>query len=327
MAMIEVERLHKRYGDVVAVDEISFDVREGEMFGFLGPNGAGKSTTMKILATLVRPTSGSARLNGFDILRQPHDVRRSIGMVFQDPSLDDRLTADHNLRFHAMLYQVPAAEADRRIDELLDLVELRDRRRHRVETFSGGMKRRLEIARGLLHNPRILFLDEPTLGLDPQTRRRIWEYIGTLRKTQGITLFMTTHYMDEAEQCDRIAIVDHGRIVALDTPAGLKQQVGGDVITLTSRNAPALLEAFRARFPDRAQLVGDDRVVIERINGSAFVPQVAAQLAPHIDSIAVREPTLDDVFIKLTGRAIRDETPSAADRMRMRMRAHRRRRG
>ena len=226
MGVIEVEGLVKRYNGLTAVDNLSFTVEPGELFGFLGPNGAGKTTTINILCTLLAPTGGTARVAGFDCVRQPTDVRRTIGIIFQDPSLDERLTAWENLLFHAMIYHVPARERRARTEAVLEMVELADRRHSLVRQFSGGMKRRLEIARGLLHRPQVLFLDEPTLGLDPQTRRRIWEVIGRLRQDHGLTLFLTTHYMEEAEVCDRVAIIDHGRLVALDRPEGLKQRYG-----------------------------------------------------------------------------------------------------
>ncbi len=235
-AIIEVTDLVKKYGDLTAVKGISCEVELGEIFGFLGPNGAGKTTTISILCTLLSPTGGSAKLDGRDVSTQRDRVRESIGLVFQDPSLDDTLTAKENLEFHAYAYRVPREERDDRIQEVLEMVELLDRQNDRLETFSGGMKRRLEIARGLLHYPKVLFLDEPTIGLDPQTRNSIWEYIRELKKKHRITIFLTTHYMDEAENCDRIAIIDYGEIIALDTPEGLKSQVGGDVIKISTAN-------------------------------------------------------------------------------------------
>ncbi|MBT9259970.1 MAG: ATP-binding cassette domain-containing protein [Clostridiales bacterium] len=319
--MIQVEKLEKRYGPIHAVKGISFEVREGEIFGFLGPNGAGKTTTMKMLATLVRPTAGRARVAGYDVATQPNDVRRSIGMVFQDPSLDDRLTAYQNLRFHAMLYGVPADVARRRMEELLTMVELQDRLHSRVKTFSGGMRRRLEIARGLLHRPKVLFLDEPTVGLDTQTRRKIWSYIHELREKEGIAVFMSTHYLDEAENCDRIAIMDHGEIVALDTPDGLKSMVGGDVITLSSEDPGGLLTAIRERWPHLQVRPGPQgQVVVETADGASWVPRLVEAFPQHIQAVTVSRPSLDDVFIKLTGRAIRDEEASAVDRMRLQRR-------
>jgi len=228
---VEVIGLAKRYGDVEAVRGIDFSVGAGEIFGFLGPNGAGKTTTIKILCTLLQATAGTARLAGIDVAASPDEVRRKIGVIFQDPALDDRLTATENLMLHAVAYRVPRAERAARVDEALRFVDLHDRREALTRTFSGGMKRRLEIARGLVHRPEILFLDEPTTGLDPQTRARTWEVLRGLRETYRTTLFLTTHYMDEAENCDRIAVIDHGKIVALDTPAALKQGVGKDLVT------------------------------------------------------------------------------------------------
>ena len=224
MPIIEVERLVKRYNGMTAVNDLSFAVEPGELFAFLGPNGAGKTTTINILCTLLAPTSGATRVAGFDCLRQPTEVRARIGIIFQDPSLDERLTAWENLLFHAMIYHVPARERRDRIERVLAMVELSDWRRTIVKRFSGGMKRRLEIARGLLHRPTVLFLDEPTIGLDPQTRRRLWAFMARLRQESQITIFLTTHYLEEAEVCDRVAIMDHGRLVALDTPAVLKQR-------------------------------------------------------------------------------------------------------
>ena len=223
MGVIEVAHLVKQYNGLTAVNDLSFTVGPQELFGFLGPNGAGKTTTINILCTLLTPTSGSAHVAGFDCQRQPNEVRTQIGIIFQDPSLDERLTAWENLLFHAMIYHLPARERRARIEAVLEMVELADRRHAIVRQFSGGMKRRLEIARGLLHRPKVLFLDEPTIGLDPQTRRRMWEFIDALRRDHELTIFMTTHYMEEAEVCDRVAIIDHGRLVALDAPEALKR--------------------------------------------------------------------------------------------------------
>ncbi|HYU20578.1 MAG TPA: ATP-binding cassette domain-containing protein [Chloroflexota bacterium] len=315
MDIVEVERLVRRYGPLTAVDGISFQVGAGEVFGFLGPNGAGKSTTIGMLCTLLRPTEGRATVNGFDVGRQADEVRRSIGLIFQDPSLDNYLTAQENLDFHAFAYDVPSFEARERSNELLEMVELADRRNDLVKTFSGGMKRRLEVARGLLHRPRILFLDEPTLGLDPQTRGHIWRYILGLREREGVTLFLTTHYMDEAENCDRIAIIDHGKIVALDTPSNLKACVGGDVVVLkTDDNAHAEQE-IRARFGLESE-TRDGELRLEVPRGDEFIPALVRGLSGRIASVDVHRPTLDDVFLKLTGRAIREEDASSTDSMR-----------
>lgn len=224
--MIKVSHLIKHFGSLLAVDDLSFEVEAGELFGFLGPNGAGKTTTINILCTLLEPTSGQASVAGFDVLRQPYQVRQSIGIIFQDPSLDERLTALENLNFHAMLYRIPKGEREKRIQKFLEMMELWDRRGDLVKTYSGGMKRRLEIARGLLHQPKVLFLDEPTIGLDPQTRTHIWRYLLELRQQEKVTIFLTTHSMEEADRCDRVAILDHGRKVVLDTPENLKRSLG-----------------------------------------------------------------------------------------------------
>jgi ABC-2 type transport system ATP-binding protein len=254
---VEARRLVRKFGDFVAVAGVEFEVRQGEVFGFLGPNGAGKSTTINMLCTMMRPSSGTAVINGHDVVARPDLVRQSIGIIFQDASLDDRLTGLENLRFHAMLYDIPRETFAARSKELLAMVDLADKAGEQVRTYSGGMKRRLEIARGLLHHPKVLFLDEPTIGLDPQTRRHIWQYLMKLRLQEGVTMFMTTHYMEEAEHCDRIAVIDHGTIVALDTPENLKQLVGGDIISVrTSDNqrAAARLKAAKAPTRDRIDL-------------------------------------------------------------------------
>jgi ABC-2 type transport system ATP-binding protein len=234
MPIIEVEDLVKKFGNITAVDTVSFDVEEGTIFGFLGPNGAGKTTTINILCTLLSPTSGRTLIAGYDCMREPSRVRTVIGIVFQDTTLDKDLTAYENLIFHAYLYNVPKSEMTERVNDVLQFVGLSDRKNDLVKKFSGGMKRKLEVARGLLHRPRVLFLDEPTLGLDPQSRTNLWEFITELPKRHNVTIFMTTHYMEEAEVCDRIAIIDHGKIIALDTPEQLKKMVGGDVVSITT---------------------------------------------------------------------------------------------
>lgn len=320
--IVEVENLTKKFRDFTAVDNITFAVRQGEIFGFLGPNGAGKTTTINILCTLLKPTGGRAHLNGFDIMREQTQVRQSIGLVFQDPSLDERLTAAENLRFHAYLYDVPAAEREGRIQEVLRLVELWERRNDLVRHFSGGMKRRLEIARGLLHYPRVLFLDEPTLGLDPQTRNRIWEYILELRQQKGITIFLTTHYMDEAENADRIAVIDHGKIIALNTPENLKSLVGGDIIILKTTDDDEAAREVQERFGLAVQRDGNG-LLFEVLDGEGFIPRLVGGLSIKINSISLRRPTLDDVFLKLTGREIRDESADAMAGVRSFMQRHR----
>ena len=311
---IEVRDLARRFGQLEAVKGVSFEVGEGELFGFLGPNGAGKTTTINMLCTLLRPSAGSATVNGFDVGHQRSEVRRSIGLVFQQPTLDEYLSAEQNLRFHAYAYAVPAELREARIRELLTMVELWDRRDSDVRTYSGGMKRRLEIARGLLHHPRVLFLDEPTLGLDPQTRRRIWQYLLDLRRTEGLTIFMTTHYMDEAEYCDRIAIIDHGSIVGLDTPAALKDRVGGDLITIKAPDGAAAAAEIRTRYGIEPQLA-DDAIRFHVPQGETFLPEFVRSFGQPLESIGLSRPTLDDVFLTLTGHEIRDEEVSGFDQM------------
>jgi ABC-2 type transport system ATP-binding protein len=310
-AIIKVEDLRRRFGPLDAVKGVSFEVAQGEVFGFLGPNGAGKTTTINMLCTLLRPSSGRASVNGFDVLSQRSDVRRSIGLVFQQPTLDETLTAEQNLRFHAHAYGMPANLRERRIRELLSMVELWDRRKSRVRTFSGGMKRRLEIARGLLHQPKVLFLDEPTLGLDPQTRRRIWEYLAELRTRDGLTIFLTTHYMDEAEHCDRIAVIDHGRIAALDSPANLKSAVDGDLITIATADGDAAALELRSRY-GVSPVLADGTVSFHVPAGEAFLPEFVRGFGQPMEAIGLRRPTLDDVFLNVTGREIRDPEGNAA---------------
>ena len=313
--MIRVRDLVKRYGELEAVRGIELDVHPGEIFGFLGPNGAGKSTTISILCTLIRSTAGVAEVAGYDVMRDPAAVRSRIGLVFQDPSLDGQLTGRENLEFHAFLYGLPAQLRKERIDTALAMVELTDRQGSAVMQYSGGMRRRLEIARGILHYPQVLFLDEPTLGLDPQTRNHIWKYIHELRKREGITIFMTTHYMDEAELCDRIAIIDAGRIAALGTPAQLKSMVGGDVVTIATPDAAAAADALRSAFA-LEPAVEDGTIRVEVPDAAAFMPELFASLHVPVTSVASRRPSLDDVFLKLTGHGLRDEGAGQLDRMR-----------
>src|ERR687894_172251 len=321
---IEVDDLAKSYGEVDAVRGVSFTVQPGEVFGFLGPNGAGKSTTINMLCTLVKPTSGAARVSGFDVVTQRDAVRRHIGLVFQDPTLDGYLTAEQNLRVHAELYGIDPGVISARMDQMLEMVDLADRRDKPVMTFSGGMRRRLEIARGLLHSPRVLFLDEPTIGLDPQTRSSMWRYIRALQETEGTTIFMTTHYMDEAEFCDRIAIMDRGEIVVLDTPDALKAGVGADRVVLGTADDDAALAVLGERFGIEAA-VAEGAVTFHVQHGEAFVPRLFAEwdrADPAITSVAVSRPTLDDVFMRYTGTTIRDaETGGPGDNNRAMMRA------
>jgi ABC-2 type transport system ATP-binding protein len=321
LPIVRVQDLVKQYGNgkhaVKAVNGVTFDVQAGEIFGFLGPNGAGKTTTISVLCTLLRPTAGSVSIAGYEVTRQPDDVRRSIGLIFQDPTLDGQLTAQENLDFHAFAYDVPRDEARQRGEQLLRLLDLWERRNDQAKTFSGGMKRRLEIARGLLHRPRVLFLDEPTQGLDPQTRALIWRYLLGLRSSDGITLFMTTHYMDEAEYCDRIAIIDHGQIVALDTPSNLKAMLGGDVVVLRTSDNERARQEIEQRWGCTATAHGNElRLEVER--GDEFVPELVRGITPRVESISVSRPTLDDVFIKLTGHTIREQEASGLDMLRQR---------
>jgi ABC-2 type transport system ATP-binding protein len=316
--IIEVKDLTRKFKSLTAVDGISFEVKKGEVFGFLGPNGAGKTTTINMLCTLLRPTSGKATVGGYDVDSQMDQVRASIGLVFQDSTLDDYMTAEQNLRFHAYAYGVPAAVRDQRLQALMEMVELWNRRKDRTRTYSGGMRRRLEIARGLLHHPAVLFLDEPTIGLDPLTRNKIWGYIHELRRDIGLTIFMTTHYMDEADaNCDRIGIIDHGKIIALDTPARLKDDVGGDVVTLRTADNEAAQEEIRVRHGIETR-VTDGQVVFSVSCGETFIPEFIKNFSGCIHSVSIRRPTLDDVFLKHTGREIRAEELSSMDNMRLR---------
>ncbi|GIG92083.1 ATP-binding cassette domain-containing protein [Plantactinospora endophytica] len=312
---VAVHGLAKRYGDVEAVRGIDLAVLPGETFGFLGPNGAGKSTTINMLCTLIRPTAGTATVAGYDVVTERDRVRQQIGLVFQDSTLDNYLTAERNLRFHAELYGMPRASVPDRLRRMLEIVGLWERRRGLVGTFSGGMKRRLEIARGLLHEPRVLFLDEPTVGLDPQTRTSIWAYINELKRTERTTIFMTTHYMDEAEFCDRIAIIDHGRIVVVDTPEALKASVGDDRVRINTDDDGRAVAALRERFGVEAA-VRDGAVDFAVPAGAQFVPRLFAELGVPIRAVTVAQPSLDDVFLAYTGSTIREAEASATDDLR-----------
>jgi ABC-2 type transport system ATP-binding protein len=317
---IAVRELSKSFGEIQAVRGVDFDVSVGEVFGFLGPNGAGKSTTINMLCTLLKPTSGSAKVAGFDVVTQRDDVRRHIGLVFQDPTLDNYLTGAQNLRMHAELYGVERKLVDPRMEQVLRMVGLWERKDTVVGTYSGGMRRRLEIARGLMHSPRVLFLDEPTIGLDPQTRRSIWTYIRELKEREEITIFMTTHYMDEAEWCDRIAIMDNGEIVALDAPETLKETVGTDRVTIHTDDNEAAIAALAERF-DLDARVSEGAVVFGVPSGEEFVPRLFAELELPIKSVSVSRPTLDDVFMSYTGTTIRDaEEDMGVNRSRQMMR-------
>ncbi len=316
---ISVQALHKRFDEVEAVKGVDFEVATGEVFGFLGPNGAGKTTTINMLCTLVKPTSGSATVAGHDVVTERDDVRRNIGLVFQDPTLDNYLTGAQNLKLHAELYGLQRDLVAPRMQQVLEMVGLWERKDSVVGTYSGGMRRRLEIARGMMHSPRVLFLDEPTIGLDPQTRRSIWTYIAELKDREDITIFMTTHYMDEAEWCDRIAIMDNGEIVALDAPDTLKAAVGTDRVTIHTDDNDATIAALENRFGIEARLA-EGAVTFGVPGGEEFVPRLFAELDVPIKGVSVSRPTLDDVFMSYTGTTIRDaEEDAGKNRNRMMM--------
>lgn len=312
---VDVHALTKRYGHLAAVSGVDFSVAQGEVFAFLGPNGAGKSTTIKMLCTLARPTSGRATVAGYDVVSRAQAVRRHIGLVFQEQTLDDQLTAEENLRFHAVLYGVPPREVRERSRPLLEMVGLTERADQQVRFYSGGMKRRLEIARGLLHAPSVLFLDEPTIGLDPQTRQHIWDYVDTLRARELTTMFLTTHNMDEAERCDRIAIIDHGHIVAIDTPDALKASIGADTITVTTADDSAARDALAHGFGLDVETTADG-VRFRVPDGEGFVPRMFEHLPVGVRSVNVRRPSLDDVFMEYTGHELRDADAGAGEQFR-----------
>jgi len=311
-ATIQVENLVKRYEKTIAVDNVSFAIPEGELFGLLGPNGAGKTTIINILATLLRPTSGRAEVAGISVAGDRDALRRQIGIVFQEPALDVKLTGRENLQFHAMMYGLAKPERRERIGQVLELVELQEKADLLVEKYSGGMKRRLEIARGLIQHPRVLFLDEPTLGLDAQTRRHIWEYIRKLNREKRVTIILTTHYMEEADfLCDRVAIIDQGRIVAIDAPARLKDALGGDVVTLEVPDGGGiLLDVLRGKeWIKECQLHGT-RLSLTMEHGDTRIPelmQAALRAGTMVQAVNLRKPSLEDVFLHFTGRTIRED--------------------
>lgn len=300
--IVRVKELTKRFEKILAVDRVSFSIEEGEVFGLLGPNGAGKTTTLHMLATLLKPTSGTASVNGYDIKQEPSKVRKSIGIVFQEPSSDDLLTGYENLRLHALLYGVPSELREKRIREVLELVDLMERKDDLVKKYSGGMRRRLELARGLLHKPKLLFLDEPTLGLDPKAREHIWHYIERLAEEEGVTIIITTHYMEEADLlCDRIAIIDRGRIVVLDSPNVLKRSLGGDMVKIKTKEPN--IEAIKAlRYVRKAEHQSD--VLTLTVENAAEHLQEILSYVGKADSVEVRSPTLNDVFLHYTGREL-----------------------
>ncbi len=328
MFAIKVENLTKEFDGLVAVDNVSFDIETGEIFGLLGPNGAGKTTILSMLSTTLKPTSGTAIVNDLDILKDEDGVRKSIGIVFQDQSLDEELTAYENMDFHGRLYRIPKNLRQERTEELLKLVELEDRKDSLVKTFSGGMRRRLEIARGLLHHPKVLFLDEPTLGLDPQTRNHLWQYIENLNKEKGITIILTTHYMDEADKlCERVAIIDMGKIIALDTPQKLKEDLGGDVITIKSPDVDKIYSKIKASWVKNIESNGGF-VTINLENAEKHITEIVS-LSSHnnidIESLSIHKPTLEDVFLNFTGKTIRDQEINGREHMLMRRRLWKRR--
>ncbi len=302
--IIELRNLTKKFGSITAVDDLTFCIEEGEVMGLLGPNGAGKTTTLHMLATLLHPTSGTALVNGFDVRSQPAQVRKSIGIVFQEPSSDDLLTGYENLRLHALLYGVPLSGVKKKIEDSLELVDLLDRKNDLVKHYSGGMRRRLEIARGLLHSPKVLFLDEPTLGLDPQTRGHIWHYIERLVEEQRVTIIITTHYMEEADRlCDRIAIIDHGKVAVLDSPDSLKRVVGGDIVKLQIAN-PSLGSLKRLDYV-RETDVRDGMLTLTVVDARAHLQEILSVIG-KVESVELHPPSLEDVFLHYTGRDFRE---------------------
>jgi ABC-2 type transport system ATP-binding protein len=309
-AAISIQGLTKNFGDLTAVSQVDLNIGKGELFGLLGPNGAGKSTIIKMLTTMLKPTAGEAYVWGHDVARERNSVRSSIGVVFQDPAVDSMLTGRENLDFHGRMYGLGGAERKKRIKEVLDLVDLADKADVKMEDYSGGMQRRLEIARGLMHHPHVLFLDEPTLGLDAQTRRHIWEYIRTLNKNEGVTIILTTHYMEEADYlCDRVAIIDNGKIVALDTPGSLKDMIGADTITLDVQSGgEALLESLQS-FAWIESIAKSNGFIELMVDHAEFrIPEIMQEACKNgavVRSVGLHEPTLEDVFLKFTGKKIR----------------------
>ncbi|GBD93206.1 daunorubicin/doxorubicin resistance ATP-binding protein DrrA [bacterium BMS3Abin05] len=321
MDSIKVENLVKQFNGFTAVDHISFRVPQGEIFGLLGPNGAGKTTTINLLSTLLKPTSGSAKVSGHDIFDHRDEVRKNIGIVFQEPALDNQLTGRENLTFHAMMYGINKDERRKRIKRVVELVELTPKIDVLVDHYSGGMKRRLEIARGLIHRPKVLFLDEPTLGLDTQTRRHIWDYIKKLNRENQVTIILTTHYMEEADYlCDRVAIIDHGKIVALDTPDQLKEMLGGDVISLEldGRVDDLMAVLKNLEWVNTMKKHGDHlNLTVE--TAEKRIPEIittAQKIGVVVRSVNLHKPSLEDVFLHFTGKTIREQEVSQIQRNR-----------
>ncbi len=323
--VIEVSELTKQFGELTAVNRVSFEVREGEIFGFLGPNGAGKTTTINMLTTVLRPNGGLAKVDGHDVLHEALEVRRAIGLVPQEYTADEDLTGRENLLLVASLYEVPKAEARKRAAELLDLVKLTEAADRTVDTYSGGMRRRLELACGLINRPKVLFLDEPTLGLDVQTRAAVWEYIRLLKVKYHMTLFLTTHYLEEADNlCDRIAIIDHGKIVALDTPRALKDSLGGDIVEIRvdRPSEDGLAASFQTIANVRQVQPVDGGYRLTVVNGEETAPLVLDAIRAHnlrATRISIAKPTLDEVYLARTGRTLRDQEGSSEDAFRQRV--------
>lgn len=306
--IIEAKGLTKYYGSKPAIDHIDFQVKEGEIFGFLGPNGAGKSTTINILCTIIGRTAGEVYINGLDLYQEQDEVRKNIGIIFQEKTLDEKLTAGENLLIHGRLYRMPENQINSRIDQVLAVVELNERKNELVSTFSGGMKRRLEIARGLMHYPKVLFLDEPTTGLDPQTRARIWDYLLTLKKEHQMTLFLTTHYMDEAEICEKIAIIDHGKIVAYGSPLELKEELAVSMVRFKPENVAMAQRYLNDRYRHEAKIVNSDKIEVQiREIPTPFVVEFIKKYDGQLKELEIIRPTLNDVFINITGRDIREK--------------------
>ncbi len=308
---ISLEGLTKKFGDITAVDRVDLSIEKGELFGLLGPNGAGKSTIIKMLTTMLAPSGGSARVWGHDVAGEKNAVRSSIGVVFQDPAVDGMLTGRENLDFHGRMYGLGSDIRGKRIEEVLSLVDLTDKADVKMDDYSGGMQRRLEIARGLMHHPNVLFLDEPTLGLDAQTRRHIWQYIRDMNRSEGVTIILTTHYMEEADYlCDRVAIIDHGRIVALDTPASLKNMIGADTITLdVEGDGESLLSSLKSIEGVRSATGSNSTIELKVDSAKYRIPDImrdACRTDVVIKSVSLHEPTLEDVFLKFTGKKMRD---------------------
>lgn len=320
LSAIETRSLRKEFGNVAAVDDISFTVKEGEIFGFLGPNGAGKSTTLMILTTLLKPTSGQALVAGYDVVREAKKVRENIGYVQQETAVDEYLTGRENLLLEARLNHIPKDEIDSRIDEILELIELKEKQDDPVVGYSGGMRKRLDIAGGLLHHPKVLFLDEPTVGLDIQTRRKIWQYLKKIHNEFNMTIFLTTHYMEEADQlCNRIGIIDHGKIQTIDTPENMKNALGNEVITLEyDSSANNFISKIKEISLVNDVKEGNGKLTIFTAKGTEVIPkifQIASDIKIQIDSISLTRPSLDDVFVSYTGHEIRDDE-SGFDRKR-----------